>query len=64
MLSDAILSMIIVSITGVILLAFKLCYLSKCRVIKCKMFNCCDTELQRDTTHEQSINMSQTPNQI
>ncbi len=52
MLSDAILSMIIVSVTGIIGLSLKLCYSSKCTTIKC-----CLGEIQRDTTHEVAINM-------
>lgn len=56
MLSDAIISMIIVSSTGLIALSFKLCYSSKCRMIKC-----CGGEIHRDTEHEVNINM-QTPN--
>jgi len=57
MLSDAIISMIIVSSTGLIALCCKLLYSSKCRVIKC-----CGGEIHRDTEHEVNINM-QTPNQ-
>ena len=57
MLSDAIISMIIISVSGLIGLSLKLCYSSKCKIIKC-----CGGEIQRDTEHEVNINM-QTPNQ-
>ena len=57
MLSDAIISMIIISVSGLIGLSFKLCYSSKCKIIKC-----CGGEIIRDTEHEVNINM-QTPNQ-
>ena len=57
MLSDAIISMIIISVSGLIGLSFKLCYSSKCKIIKC-----CGGEIHRDTDHEVNINM-QTPNQ-
>jgi hypothetical protein len=56
MLSDAIISMIIISVSGLIGLSFKLCYSSKCKIIKC-----CGGEIIRDTEHEVNINM-QTPN--
>jgi len=59
MLSDAIISMLIVSIAGLIGLSFKLCYSSKCVSIKC-----CGGEIIRDIAHEQTINMNQTPNNI
>ena len=58
-LSDALISMIIVSTTGILALIFKLCYSSKCKNVK---FGC--LSITRDTEHEQSINMSQTPNPI
>jgi hypothetical protein len=50
MLSDAIISMLIVSATGLIALTIKLCYMSKCKVIKC-----CPPECVRDTEHEARI---------
>lgn len=59
MLSDPLISMLIVSITGLLGLAFKLCYSSKCRVIKC-----CGGEIQRDISNEAVINIdtnNQTP---
>jgi len=59
MLSDAIISMIIVSTTGILGLALKLCYSSKC-----KSFKLCGAEVVRDTEHEVSVNMGATPNQI
>ena len=60
MLSDAIISMIIVSSTGLLALSLKLCYSSKCRTVKM----CCLT-VDRDTDHEQTINIgNQTPNQV
>ena len=59
MLSDSIIMAIVVSLTGLIGLSFKLCYSSKCVKIKC-----CGGEIIRDTTNEQTINMSQTPNQV
>ena len=60
MLSDAIISMIIISISGLIGLSLKLCYSSKCVSIKF-----CGGEIIRDTIHEQSINIgNQTPNQV
>lgn len=52
MLSDAIISMLIVSTTGLIALGFKLCYMSKCKIIKC-----CPPEFVRDTDHEAVINI-------
>ena len=58
-LSDAILSMLIVSGTGILALSLKLCYSSKCRTVKM----CCLT-IDRDTDHEQTINMSTTPNNV
>jgi hypothetical protein len=60
MLSDAIISMIIISVSGLIGLSLKLCYSSKCKVIKC-----CGGSIIRDTEHEQAINIgNQTPNQV
>jgi hypothetical protein len=59
MLSDAIIMTIIVSITGIIGLSLKLCYSSKCKIIKC-----CGGQIIRDTEHEQTINMSATPNNV
>tara|TARA_R110000868_G_scaffold383218_1_gene650004 strand:+ start:539 stop:721 length:183 start_codon:yes stop_codon:yes gene_type:complete len=60
MWSDAIISMIIVSATGIIGLALKLCYSSKCL-----SFKFCGAEVIRDTAHEVSINVgNQTPNNI
>lgn len=60
MLSDAIISMIIISTTGIIGLALKLCYSSKC-----KSFKLCGAEVVRDTEHETVINIgNQTSNQI
>jgi hypothetical protein len=58
MLSDAIISMIIVSVSGLLALLFKLCYSSKCKTVKL----CC-LDINRDTEHEVNINMNQTPNQ-
>lgn len=60
MLSDAIISMIIISTTGIIGLALKLCYSSKCQ-----SFKCCGAQVIRDTEHETVINIgNQTPNNI
>ena len=59
MLSDSIIMAIVVSLTGLIGLSFKLCYSSKCKLIRC-----CGNEIQRDTENEQTINMSQTPNAV
>ena len=59
MLSDAIISMIIVSITGILGLALKLCYSSKC-----VSFKICGAEVIRDTVHEAVINIQSTPNNI
>ena len=50
MLSDAIISMIIVSTTGVLALSLKLCYMSKCKTIKF-----CPPSCVRDTDHETTI---------
>ena len=58
-LSDAILSMIIVSATGILALSLKLCYSSKCKRVKM-----CGVSIDRDTDHEQTINMSATPNNV
>ena len=57
MISDSILSLLIISITGLCGLSLKLCYSSKCKIIKC-----CGGEIIRDTEHEVNINMQQTPN--
>jgi hypothetical protein len=52
--------MIIVSTTGILGLALKLCYSSKC-----VSFKLCGAEVVRDTQHEAVINIgNQTPNQI
>ena len=60
MTSETILSLIIVSTTGILALICKLIYSSKCKVIRC-----CGNEIQRDTEHEQTINIgNQTPNNI
>lgn len=59
MTSETILSLIIVSTTGILALICKLIYSSKCKLIKC-----CGNEIQRDTDHEVNINMNQTPNNI
>ena len=60
MLSDALISMIIVSTTGILALLFKLCYSSKCKNVK---FGC--LSITRDTEHEVNINIgNQTPNPI
>ena len=56
MLSVALISMIIVSATGLLALMFKLCYSSKCKTLKI-----CGAEIQRDTTNETAINLD-TPN--
>ncbi len=53
MLSDALISMIIVSTTGLLGLCCKLLYSSKCKTIKC-----CGAEVERDVTHEVAINMN------
>ena len=58
MTSETILSLIIVSTTGILALIFKLLYSSKCKLIRC-----CGNEIQRDTENEQTISM-QTPNQV
>ena len=59
-LSDAILSMIIVSATGILALSLKLCYSSKCKTVKM-----CGLSINRDTDHEQTINIgNQTPNNV
>ena len=53
MLSDALVSMIIVSATGLLALMFKLCYSSKCKTLKI-----CGAEIQRDVEHEVVVNMN------
>ena len=57
MLSDAIISMLIVSGTGLLGLAFKLCYSSRCNIIKC-----CGAEIHRDVEHETRINIDNNAN--
>ena len=52
-LSETVIILIIGTIGGLFALAFKLCYMSKCRVIKFK-----DTEIQRDTSHEIDLNIN------
>ena len=60
MTTETILSLIIVSTTGILALICKLIYSSKCRVIRC-----CGGEIIRDTEHEQTINIgNQTPNNV
>ena len=60
MLSDALISMIIVSTTGILALVFKLCYSSKCKNVKLGCLS-----ITRDTEHEVNINIgNQTPNQV
>lgn len=50
MVSDTIVTLIIASSSGLIALALKLCYSSKCKHVKC-----CGTTIDRDTEHETRI---------
>jgi len=50
MISDAILSLIIGSITGVLILLIKVVHNSKCQSVKCGCITCL-----RDTVHEAEI---------
>jgi hypothetical protein len=60
MLSDAIISMLIISAAGLIGLSLKLCYSSKCKNVKLGCLS-----IQRDTDHEQAINISMnSPNNV
>ena len=52
-LSETVLILIIGTIGGLMALAFRLCYMSKCRVIKFK-----NMEIQRDTSHEINLNVN------
>ena len=51
-LSDTIITLLIASTSGLLGLALKLCYSSKC-----KNFKLCCLSIDRDTEHEVSINM-------
>jgi len=59
MLSDAIIMSIIVSVSGLLALLFKLCYSSKCTTIEC-----CLGKINRDVTNEVEINMNGSTRQL